>query len=383
MGTARPVDDAGLDPDVVSDASPATADPASAHAAAASSSAPSSARARGRPSIYDVAARASVSHMTVSRVLNDLPGIRATTRERVLQAIRELRYTRSSIAVALATRRAMRIGVVVDGPAQYGPRSTLRALESAARTHGYAVSALPADNVGAHGVQGTGFVDQEIDALCVIAPRLSSLDVLRERFAGIPIVVIQQHANDAAHSVAVDQRAGTEAAMQHLLGLGHHAILHLAGPADWFDARVRAEAWRRALEDAGLPARPPLRGDWSSDSGYARGMAADFTGVTAVFAANDQMALGLIHALADRGIRVPEDISVVGFDDLPEARHLRPALTTVRQDFDRLGRVAMRALLAAIEGRHDADPDPIVPELVVRASTAPRHGDDRAQGRAR
>ncbi|MGM1018906.1 MAG: LacI family DNA-binding transcriptional regulator [Actinomycetota bacterium] len=326
-----------------------------------------------RASIYDVAEHAGVSHMTVSRVLNGHPNIREATRERVLKAISEMNYTRSSIARALATKRAMRIGVLVDGPVQFGPSSTLRAVERAARERGYAVSAFSiADDdhlrIDAGVVE---LVTQGVDALCVIAPRSSSLDRLRQQSTGLPTLVIKEEPDPEMHTAAVDQRAGATAAVRHLIDLGHRTILHLAGPLDWYDARARAQAWREAIEEAGLPVIEPVTGDWSSDSGYEFGRTHPLGEATAVFASNDQMALGVVHGLSERGIRVPDDVSVIGFDDLPDARHFAPPLTTVRQDFTALGDLVISELLAAIEGVEIEDRELIEPTLIVRGSTAP------------
>ncbi len=325
-----------------------------------------------RPSIYDVAKQAGVSHMTVSRVLNGHPNIRDSTRERVLQAIDDMNYTRSSIARALATRRAMRIGVLVDSPTQWGPNSTLRAFESAARDAGYAISAFSISDDEESQID-TGVVDlvtQGVDALCVIAPRASSLDLLHKQSTGLPTLVIKAEPDAEMHTVAVDQRAGATAAVTHLIELGHRSIAHLAGPLDWFDARAREQGWRDALSAAALPIAPPVVGDWTSDCGYTFGKTYDFAETTAVFAANDQMALGLVHGLSERGIRVPEDVSVVGFDDLPDARHFLPPLTTVRQDFAALGALTLQLIIAAIEGEEWVEHDRIEPLLVVRSSTA-------------
>jgi DNA-binding LacI/PurR family transcriptional regulator len=325
-----------------------------------------------RPSIYDVAKQAGVSHMTVSRVLNGHPNIRESTRERVLQAIDEMNYTRSSIARALATRRAMRIGVLVDSPVQWGPNSTLRAIESAARDAGYAISAFSISDDEESQID-TGVVElvtQGVDALCVIAPRASSLDMLRQQSTGLPTLVIKAEPDPEMHTAAVDQRAGAMTAVMHLIELGHRSVAHLSGPLDWFDARAREQGWRDALADAGLPIAPPVVGDWTSDYGYSFGKTYDFADATAVFAANDQMALGLIHGLSERGLRVPEDISVVGFDDLPDARHFLPPLTTVRQDFAALGALALQIIIAAIEGEEVTEHDIIEPRLIVRGSSA-------------
>jgi DNA-binding LacI/PurR family transcriptional regulator len=332
-----------------------------------------SSRGWQRPSIYDVARHAGVSHQTVSRVVNDHDHIRETTRLRVLRVIDELQYTPNSIARALATQRARRIGVVVDGPIENGPNRTLRALETAAREVGYAVSAFSSEDGGASpadfGVME--LATQGVDALCVIAPRESSLDLLRRQTTGLPTIVIEGEADAAWHTVGVDQREGARLAVRHLIGLGHRRIAHLAGPMDWFDARERARGWREALAEARLDEGPCLTEDWGSEYGFDIGRSHDLGEVTAVFAANDQIALGLIHGLHDRGILVPRDISVVGFDDLSDARHFLPPLTTVRQDFAALGALALRRIVAAIEGDVVTGHDVIHPTLVVRGSTGP------------
>lgn len=324
-----------------------------------------------RVSIYDVAKLAGVSHMTVSRVLNGHPNIRESTRKRVLEAIEETNYTRSSIARALATQRAMRIGVLVDSPVHYGPNSTLRALENAARERGYAVSAVSfADDDEARVDDGIlELVTQGVDGLCMIAPRVSSLENLRRRASELPTLVVQAEPVAEMHTAAVDQRAGAVAAVRHLIDLGHERIGHLAGPLDWFDSRARADGWASTLADAGLPSSEPIIGDWSSDSGYDVGRHHDLDGATAIFSSNDQMALGLIHGMTQRGLRVPEDVSVVGFDDLPDARHFLPPLTTVRQDFASLGELILSLLVSAIEGTPTTGRHLIKPTLIVREST--------------
>lgn len=326
-----------------------------------------------RPSIYDVAEHAGVSHMTVSRVLNGHANIRESTRERVLKAIDEMNYTRSSIARALATRRAMRIGVLVDSPVQYGPNSMLRALETAARDVGYAISAFTISDGDAANIDAgvVELVTQGVEALCVIAPRASSLDILRQKPTGLPTIVVKSEPDETWHTAAVDQRVGTRLAVHHLIELGHRSIGHLSGPLDWYDAREREQAWREALIEAGLPVIPAIPGDWTSDFGYEFGRTHDLGDMTAIFVANDQMALGVMHGLSSRGIRVPEDISIVGFDDLPDSRHFLPPLTTVRQDFAMLGTLALQLVIDAIENEGDeGEYDLIAPTLVVRSSTA-------------
>ena len=325
-----------------------------------------------KPNIRQVATLAGVSHMTVSRVLNDHPSIAPATRERVLEVMRELNYRPNSAARALASRKTNRIGVVIDSVDEFGPASTLRALEDAAHDRGYTVSsiAVSADrSVTAHDAV-VGLMAIGIDALCLITPRTSSIDLLREVSTGIPTLVVKAEPEDDFLTVSVDQKLGAALAAQHLIDLGHREIVHLAGPLDWLDARRRESEWHAHLQLAGLPVRASVVGDWTSDSGYAfgRDVVVDFT---AVFAANDRMALGLIHALHERGIRVPERVSVVGFDDVPDARHFLPPLTTVRQDFRALGELSIATLLAELEGDDVPRRALLQPELIVRASTAP------------
>jgi DNA-binding LacI/PurR family transcriptional regulator len=327
---------------------------------------------KSRPSIANVAAAAGVSAMTVSRVLNRHPSIRPATRERVLVAIAQLGYTPNRAARELASRRSERIGVIVDSAVEYGPGSTLRGIEEAAHAAGYAVSSISIG--GAHASSAAEAIDailgQGVDALCVIAPRASSIDVLRDAHQGAPTVLLSSKSDETFLTADVDQDRGAHLAVEHLVALGHSDIVHIAGPADWLDAAARADAYRAAMLDAGLEPRIPWRGDWSADSGYAFAAAAtvDFT---AVFAANDQIALGLIHGLVDRGLRVPQDVSVVGFDDIPESRHFLPPLTTIRQDFGALGVRAVETVLAVLHHERTVADTHIAPTIVERASTAP------------
>ena len=327
-----------------------------------------------KTNIRQVAALAGVSHQTVSRVLNDHPSIRPATRQRVLQVIEEVGYRPNSAARALATAKSSRIGVLVDSAVEFGPNSTLRGIEHAARATGYSVASVTigADSTLDPAVALGHLIAQGVDALCLIAPRQSSLASLRDATLSIPTLVVTAAADETFLSASVDQELGAALAIRHLIELGHARIGHLAGPLDWLDARGRHRAWRAELESAGLDVPDVVVGDWTADFAYevARRPSV-LDACTAVFAANDQMALGLIHGFADRGIDVPDGISVVGFDDLPEAKHFLPPLTTVRQDFRALGERSVEVLLAELEGREHTQRAMIEPELVVRQSTAP------------
>ncbi|KQR26336.1 hypothetical protein ASF76_03585 [Microbacterium sp. Leaf151] len=187
---------------------------------------------------------------------------------------------------------------------------------------------------------------------------------------GIPIVVVGGTPLPGVISIDIDQAQGAADATRHLLALGHRKILHLSGPLDSSVGAARQEAWRHVMEEAGGDARQ-VEGDWSSDSGYRLGSDSRLMGdCTAVFAANDQMALGLIHGLASRGQRVPVDVSVVGFDDMPGAAHYLPSLTTVRQDLASLGENIVANIIGVIESYGDERwADAIPATLIERGST--------------
>lgn len=327
----------------------------------------------------DVARLAGVSHQTVSRVLNGSPRVRPDTRERVLRAVRQLGYRRNAMARGLVSRRSRVLGVVTFDTILFGPASTLLGIERAARAANYGVSIVTLERVDRASVLSATetLADQGVDGVIIIAPQMSAAAALHNLPAGLPAVAVEAGHDSALPSVAVDQVAGARLAVRHLLGLGHETVWHIAGPSDWFEARDRVEGWRQTLEEAGATVPPVLVGDWSARSGYAAGeVLAGIPGVTAVFVGNDQMALGLLRALYERGIRVPDDISVVGFDDIPEAEYLLPPLTTVRQDFDEVGRRSMALLLDMLDDGADAAAATarvvVPPTLVLRQSTATR-----------
>ncbi|MGF6881113.1 DNA-binding LacI/PurR family transcriptional regulator [Nocardia sp. GAS34] len=329
-----------------------------------------------RPAVMtDVAKLAGVSHQTVSRVLNGSPQVRPETRERVLAAVAELDYRPNAMARGLVSRRSKVLGVVTFDTVLYGPASMMLGIERAARAAGYGVSIATLERVDREGVLDAVnmLADQGVDGVIIIAPQLASVAALRSLPAQLVAVAVEAGQDAGLPAASVDQFEGSRLAVQHLLDLGHRTVWHVSGDSDSIEARDRLDGWRRTLDAAGAEILPVIGGDWSPRSGYHAGLAlADQPGVTAVFAGNDQMALGLLRAFAERGIRVPQDISVVGFDDIPEAAYLTPPLTTIRQDFDEVGRRSMRLLLELLEteGRVP-DPAAVVPELVMRESSGP------------
>jgi DNA-binding LacI/PurR family transcriptional regulator len=323
----------------------------------------------------DVARVAGVSYQTVSRVLNDSPNVRGETRERVLAAIRQLNYRPNSVARALVTGRSSTLGVVTFDTTLYGPATTLLGIEQAAHDAGYAVIVSSLRSLNRRTVLGAieQLRNQGVDGVSVIAPVRAGVDALRHVMPDFAVVAVAA-APDASIPVAsVDQAAGAAAATRHLLDLGHETVWHLAGPSDWKEADARIDGWKSVLKAAGAPIPELLRGDWTARSGYELGKALlELEGVTAVLAANDQMALGLLRRVHETGLSVPGDLSIVGFDDIPEAAYFTPPLTTVRQDFGELGRRCLQMLVARIDGDADAPSVVITPELLVRASTGPR-----------
>jgi DNA-binding LacI/PurR family transcriptional regulator len=326
-----------------------------------------------RPAVMaDVALVAGVSHQTVSRVLHDSPHVRADTRERVLAAIRQLDYRPNSMARALVTGRSKTLGVVSFDTRQYGPASTLLGIEQAAHDAGYGVSVSSLRSLNRSTVLAAiqQLRDQGVDGVAVIAPLRAGVDALRHVRSDFAVVAVEAGPNASIPVATVDQMAGAAAATRHLLDLGHKTVWHLAGPTDWHEAEERIEGWRAALIDAAAPIPTLLRGDWTPRSGYELGQSLlQIRELTAVFVANDQMALGLLRRLNEAQREVPRDLSVVGFDDIPEAAYFSPPLTTVRQDFAELGRRCLHMLLGRIEGDEEVTRIVVAPELVVRAST--------------
>jgi len=325
------------------------------------------------PNIRDVAALAGVSYQTVSRVLNDSPSIKASTRQRVEEVIAEIGYRPNQAARALVTSRSRTIGVLSSQNAHYGPTTSVNAIEVAAREAGYRLSITSVATGDYASIKSAidYLLSQAVEALVVIAPQVRVFDALTDLSISVPYVTIESTGRNLGHSLSVDQVTGARLATKHLIDLGHTEITHISGPQDWIEADARMQGFLREINDAELRTRAPILGDWSAHFGYYAGLELlRFRDFTAVFAGNDQMALGFMHACRDSGLDVPGDISVVGFDDIPEAAHFSPPLTTVRQNFAEIGRRAISLLLSELGGGVGQNHDQIAPELIVRSSTA-------------
>ncbi|WP_329600079.1 LacI family DNA-binding transcriptional regulator [Streptomyces pseudovenezuelae] len=328
------------------------------------------------PRSEDVARLAGVSRKTVSRVLNNEPYVSEASRRRVLAAAEELGYRLNNAARALASGRTRSIGVVALATAGYGTASLLVGIEQAVRDAGYALRVVNTPDGDPRSIAGAleSLLDQGVDGIVVSVPIVEGEVPLG---VDVPVLFVgAPPAFSAARTLTVGVGAHelARAATDHLLDLGHTTVHHLAGPRRWYATKDRIEGWRAALAARGAHEPPVLNGDWSAASGYAAGLAlASDRSVTAVFAAGDEMAIGLIHGLRENGRRVPEDVSVVGFDGNPVFAYVSPPLTTVRQPFEAASSEGIRLLLHAMEKPDTELPpanDPPV-ELVVRGSTAP------------
>lgn len=324
----------------------------------------------------DVARLSEVSVMTVSRVLNGNQNVAAATKRRVEEAMQRLSYTPNMLARGLVSGRSGTIGVVTFDTILYGPGSALLGIERAARARGYGVSIVTLPNPTRQSVASAldSLRNRSVDGVITITPQIAAATALEQLADSVPMVSVEAGHPGVAPLIRVHQRSGAKMATDHLLDLGHRTVWHIAGPDDWFEGRERVEGWRDALSDRGVPAPRLLRGDWSAASGYAAGQTilADRGQVTAVFAGNDQMALGFQYAMFERGMTAPLPISVVGFDDIPESGFFSPALTTIRQDFDEMGRRGVEVLTAMLAGEtvDRGLVENVMPELVVRGSSA-------------
>jgi DNA-binding LacI/PurR family transcriptional regulator len=319
----------------------------------------------------DVARAAGVSAQTVSRALRDAPNVTPETRRRVLVAVEQLGYRFNNAARMLSSGRSHTIGLVLLQSGGYYARSAVTAgVEAAAGEVGFAVSiaTIAALDTGLMERSLSKLAEQGVDGIIIAVPLISTTRKMEDITRDIPTVTLDGSRTEGAMVLGIDQQEAGRVATQHLLDLGHRQVWHISGPDEWIEARQRRQGWQECLVAAGIETPPPLEGDWSPESGYRQGrIIAMIPDVTAVFAASDEMAFGVIRAMRERGRSVPGDLSIVSVDDIALAAYCSPPLTTVRQDFYSCGATAV-ALLLDGAGAGDS----VVPAtLSVRASTAP------------
>jgi LacI family transcriptional regulator len=323
------------------------------------------------PTIYDVARLAGVSHQTVSRHLRDQPGISEKTRTKVDDAVQQLGYRTNTAAQALAMSGSKRIVAVVLELTQFAPAAIVKGASCAARKAGYVLDILSLDE-SEHTSIGQALdivAKQDVAGVFIVGPRAMVDGEVQTRTFPMP-VFLEFEEPDPPSGVPLSLNGlGTELAMNELIALGHTRIGHVGGPLGWTSAMNRELGYRRALQREGLPTLPVRRGDWSAASGYEIGLSWPLElGATALFVANDHMAFGLLSALRERGVSVPDELSIVGFDDIPEAEFMAPPLSTVRLDFVREGERRFTELIGQIEGTSMAPIEEAPPEDGVGSS---------------
>jgi LacI family transcriptional regulator len=328
-----------------------------------------------RPTIYDVAREAAVSHQTVSRLLKGHNNIRPDLKIRIELAMGKLDYRPNFAARSLASRRSVLLGALVCDMSEVGPTKSAQGAAEAAREAGYFLDVLSVDPRDPGAIDNALALMRERDLAGLLIQ--ATTDAIVERLDRLTFdwpVLVEREADDRVTGHELSHNGvGLTMLVEHLHGLGHRRFHHISGPLDWISARNRKKAYEDALRVYGLESYGMNAGDWSAASGYQAVMSIPHIAFTALVAANDQMALGAMLALHQRGLSVPAQVSVVGFDDLPEAAYFSPPLTTVAQNFRAQGRLAIDQLLRMIDGSSLQDVGSMAPTLRVRASTAPAH----------
>lgn len=337
-----------------------------------------------RATIKEVASVAGVSTQTVSRVINERPDVSPETRKRVQEVIKELSYQPSALARSLISQRTHTLGVVTAGLKYIGPSRTLSGITSAAEDSGYSVllKELPSFDTEDITPIFQAFLSRHVDGIIWAVPEVGE----NRKWVNnppadidVPLMYLTMEARNNLSVVSIDNYLGGRMAMSHLLEQGYRRIAHISGPLDWWESRQRMSAWRDALTEAGLESNDShcLGGNWSSASGALaiEKLFDQYPTMDSIFVANDQMALGAMQFFAKKGLRIPEDIGIVGFDNIAESAFFSPALTTVQQDQHHVAKIAVTELIKIIEsGWQELDPVApksiiLLPTLVVRQSS--------------
>jgi LacI family transcriptional regulator len=340
--------------------------------------------AQARVTIKDVAAAAGVSHQTVSRVINDRPDVAEDTRRRVWQVIEAMNYQPSAIARSLTHQRTFTLGVVTAGLDFTGPSRTLNGITRQAEELGFTLLLKELPSFDTNDVYPilNSLLARQVDGIIWAVPKVgNNRHWLENQPPGltVPIMFLTMPARPDLYVVSIDNYKGGRMATNHLIEQGYRHIGHISGPLDWWEARQRKAGWQDALLAAGLDADNPCweRGDWSSVSGERAIMRLleREPALDAVFVGNDQMALGVLQIACRQGLQVPGDLAIVGFDGVPETAYYWPPLSTVQQDQQLLGCIAVQELVESIQARQQGQLDgaarsiALEPELIVRASS--------------
>jgi DNA-binding LacI/PurR family transcriptional regulator len=325
-----------------------------------------------RATLYDVAEQAGVSYQTVSRVINGSPHVSAKTLKRVQEAIRNLDYQPNKAAQTLVTRRSFTLEVITAGTVHYGPAQMMTSVEQAARALGYKLTFSNVEDATKEEIQAVVDTFVNVDGVIAITPIRDEIYETLTEACPKPFVKIGAQSGVQISSIIIDQHRGSQIATQHLIDLGHTTIAEITGPLHWYDAAARHEAFLETLQANHLGPSSVLSADWTAAGGYAAAqklfeMANPFT---ALVVGNDQMALGVMRAIREHGLQIPDDISVVGFDDIPEAAYFEPPLTTINQDFAAIGKQSVEYLVEILRNPETPQHQRVLyPRFVERAST--------------
>ncbi|MEW5868746.1 MAG: LacI family DNA-binding transcriptional regulator [Chloroflexota bacterium] len=340
-----------------------------------------------RTTIKEVASVAGVSTQTVSRVLNERPDVSSETRERIKEIIKELGYQPSALARSLIQHRSHTLGVVTAGLKYFGPSKTLSGIVSAAEEASYSLilKELPSFDEDNIDPIFQAFISRHVDGIIWAVPEIGENHCWvngQSIELDIPLIYLTMEPRKNISVVSIDNYLGGEIAVRHLLEQGYQHIAHLSGPLDWWEARQRMAAWTDVLAGAGLEVKDThcVEGNWSSSSGAQaiEKLFMQYPEMDAIFVGNDQMALGVMQYILQKGLRVPEDIGLVGFDNIPESAFFCPPLTTIQQDQYSIAKLAVEEMIQIIaSGWQEVEPiEPraimLPPSLVVRQSSLRR-----------
>lgn len=335
-------------------------------------------RTQPRPiSIKDIARIAEVSHSTVSRALRNSSLVNEETAKNIQRIARESGYQASAVARSLVTRQTLTIGVVVTNITDPFVSEVVSGIEETANQHGYSVL-LAESNADPEREQRVvqACAERRLDGIVVTSSRVGALYLTMLSEMRVPILLVNnQHAGEFVHSVMIDNRAGSHLAVSHLIYLGHTRIGYIGDRFGHQSDKERQAGYHDAFKDAKLPSMPEhfVFGDGKAEGGYQAML--DLLDLpeppTAVFCYNDMTAIGALHAIHSRGLQVPHDISIVGFDDIAFAQYTQPPLTTVRQPMRDMGRLAMESLIRLLSGKGSTETIQVPADLIVRESTAP------------
>jgi LacI family transcriptional regulator len=345
----------------------------------------------GRATIKEVASAAGVSTQTVSRVINERPDVSPETRARVQDVIDRLNYQPSALARSLIRQRSYTLGVVTAGLKYTGPSRTLSGITATAEEAGYAILLKELPRFDANNILPIfqSFISHHVDGVIWAVPEVGenhswvsklSLDL------DIPVVYLTMEPQENISVVSMNNYLGGRMAMTHLLEQGYRHIGHISGPLDWWEARQRMAAWKDALKEAGLQVKDEywVEGNWSSSSGAqaVQIIFEQYPELDSLFVANDQMALSVMQAACQRGVRIPDELGIVGFDNIPESAYFWPPLTTIQIEQNSVGKVAVEEMIKIIEsgwqGLEPIEPKSIMltPTLIIRQSALRLRGKE-------